>query len=485
MDGALTNGVSWLRPLTTPMLEIEWSGWGAGVRLLVRERRSEMVSALSRDWVEVRVSPGTVRFEAGAGGTAPLYLASVGGVVHGTWNLPDVCRQVRADDLLDRVVARVLARRPRYSSDTLFRDVVMLSERAVVNVTRSGVSVRYPSPAEHVLAPRRPRRGIDLVYAFGQLLDAAVRGAAPDDQRVGVELSGGADSMNVALSAVRSGLAVTCFGLLLDEADDDRIHGGQQRRRAAALSFLGTPDVAVRAAGHPPLAAGGIRAVGSPHDPCAAYYREAFDAMRDAAIGRVTVMLTGLGGDELLAARRERRSGSDPVVPWLGRRARLAMGDVDVNVAPVPVVPLSTLMSLALHNPAYHGVGIWPVSPMADAALVRFGEQLPAQWTEGKTLLRTRLRRAGLPAWVTHPRRPETFGPLMQVGLRRYGLRLGARMLRESVLVDCGFVDHRRLAEACEAAAASARIPSVLCDTICLEVGVRSLVGRPLRWSGD
>jgi asparagine synthase (glutamine-hydrolysing) len=107
--------------------------------------------------------------------------------------------------------------------------------------------------------------------------------------------------------------------------------------------------------------------------------------------------------------------------------------------------------------------------------LVRFGEQLPLPWRRRKRILRESLRRAGLAAEVVDPPLRETFSELMQVGLRQHGLPILKAMLSESVLVDLGYLDHAALAAAYEIAQAAARVPSVLCDALTLEVGLRSL----------
>lgn len=116
------------------------------------------------------------------------------------------------------------------------------------------------------------------------------------------------------------------------------------------------------------------------------------------------------------------------------------------------------------------------MSPLADPLIVRFGESLPVGWRGGKTLLRQRLRRAGLSDEVAEPAQPETFTGLMQAGLCHYGLPLLADMTAGSLLVDAGYVDRAALAAAYEHARSAAAVPSLLYDTIALEVGLRSLL---------
>jgi asparagine synthase (glutamine-hydrolysing) len=181
-----------------------------------------------------------------------------------------------------------------------------------------------------------------------------------------------------------------------------------------------------------------------------------------------------MGGDELMALRpSEDRSPrrQPPAVPWLGSRTLAARPEIEVNTAPVSPVPLATLVALAVRNPTYLREGIWPVSPLADPALVRFAESLPVSWRAGTALLKERLRRVGLPPEVVQPRRPENFLALMHSGLRRYGLPLARDMLRGSLLIDNGYVDGGAFSRALH----QAEIPDVLYDTVALEFGIRTL----------
>jgi asparagine synthase (glutamine-hydrolysing) len=494
-----TSGNSWLRPVPTPALNARLVCDHDGrVGLVVRERTSAKSAIKSVDhepvtvadvgvvvarahtsvgeYLTVELQPNRVRLSAGPFGTAPLYLARRGDVLHGSWHLPDLRTFIYTDELLDRAVARRLTRQARYSADTIFPGVQRLTERATATFTHSSLVVTYPQAAEHILQPRELRPGADVVDAFDNLLAEIVASTPAVSGPVGIELSGGADSANVALTlAARHNGAVTSFGLMVDGPIGD----AQQRRRQDMISRFGLRDTTVRASDHPPFTSTGVRGLGVPHDPTSAYYREAFDALRDAvAASGTSVICTGLGGDELCARHPEEyTSGPAPVElpPWLGPTTCTALDDVDMNLAPVAAITLPTLMALGTHNPTYLAAGIWPVSPLAHPTLVRFGEQLPLEWRVGKRVLRERLRRAGLAADIADPPQPETFSELMQLGLRRYGLPLLKDMTRESLLVDLGYLDHGALTRAYDDAMSAARIPSILCDAISLEVGLRSL----------
>jgi len=68
----------------------------------------------------------------------------------------------------------------------------------------------------------------------------------------------------------------------------------------------------------------------------------------------------------------------------------------------------------------------------------------------------------------------------MQLGLRRHGLDLARHMLSESLLIDAGYIDYTQFTAVYEAAVGAPRIPSLLCDAIALELGLRSLTAHPL-----
>jgi hypothetical protein len=498
-DDRWISGESWIKPVINPALEWQLVHDDQAACAVIRERRHSPVDSASRadaepmsilshleatdvpnvwagEFTRIDMRPGGLQITAGSSGTAPLYLTTIKGALIGSWNLPDLRPYIDHDKLLGRALARSLTRQHRYSSDTLFEGVKRLTERAVATFSESGLAIRYPEPAEHVLQARILRPRVDVIGAFHDLLTHVVTQTAALPGDVGIELSGGADSANVALvlSARRDDL-IRSYGLIMDGPSGE----SQRHRRSAMARKFGFRDQEISARDHPPFAIGGVRTLGAPHDPVAAHYREAFDALRDAASANQTlVMFTGLGGDEVnapLAKERVIPIRPPGLVPWLGPQARAALKDVNENLAPVAPIPLPTLMAFALHNPAYLQVGIWPVAPLADHQIVRFAEQLPLELRRGKALFRQRLRRAGFSADVADPPQPENFTELMQAGLRTFGLSLLRDMLRGSMLVDMGYLDHRALARAYEEALNSDRVPSLLCDVIKIEIGLRSL----------
>ncbi|WP_419996938.1 asparagine synthase-related protein [Streptomyces boninensis] len=469
--GTWTTGSSWIKPAAMPALVTEFNDAGAPyVHVLVRENKEH-----KPDHVSLTLAPDGVQITAGTFGTAPVYLVAAGEVLYGAWDLADLHPYLRTDRLVPRVVARTLTRQHRYTADTLFEGVYRLTERATASFDHAGLAVHYPEPAEHVLQPRALRSGVDPLDAFDALLTDVVRDVPTVRGRVGVELSGGADSANVALAVKAAGFPrVHSFGLLVG----GNLGAAQRERRIAIAEHCGFADTAIPALQQPPFVPGGVRAARRPHDPAGAFYQEAFDVLRDQAAAReCTVVFTGNGGDEINSchSRTHARLPEPPEVPWLGRRAVDVLPDVDAALAPMPVLPVPTLMGFAMHNPGYLRVGIWPVSPLVNPRIVRFMEQLPHEHKRGKAMFRQRLRRAGLPESVAAPAEPENFLMVMEAGLRMFGLPVLDDMLRESLLVDLGYVDPKALAQAKEDAMAAPVVPDLLCDVLALEVGLRTL----------
>lgn len=483
-----TCGSSWIEPLVNPMLESALSVGRSGTCVVtVRERDVagdpdlELTAADMRAWpgdhVTLELAQGRVTVHTGAMGTAPLDVAARNGVFAGSWNLADLRSWFDVANLNGPSVVRALLRHPVYSSATMFDGVHRVTERATATITSAGVQVAYPDPAEHILAARDLADDVDVVGAFEQVLAYVTQRLPDPDGAVAVELSGGADSANVLLTAAERHRVVHTIGIEVTS----RAGQEQRYRRRALVRHVGAVDEVVHALDHPPFDPS-IRK--RPHSPSTAYYREAFDAMRDRiAEASARVVYLGLGGDEVNAlhpGERPTASAADaygrlPAPPWLGPRAWGSLGDLEADAAPVSAVPLPTLDAFALHNPTYLDAGIWPVAPLAHPLVGRFTEQLPAEHRRGKHMFRERLARAGMPTRVTHPEEPETFLDLMEHGMRTNGLLALKQIRSESLLVEDGWINHAGLVDAIDRYESTGQGDPRLADLVTVELGLRSL----------
>jgi hypothetical protein len=484
-------GHSWIRPLDNPVLESDLVDRGSdGSLFTVRERDCggdtvrPLTVDLMRKWpgdhVTLEMRRDHLVVHAGSLGTAPLHVVSHGGVYAGSWNLADLRPWFDPVDLNGIAVVRALMRRPVYSSATTFVGIQRVTERATATITSSGVSVLHPEPAEHVLAARDLAEDVDAVAALDRVLEHVTRRLPIPSDAVAVELSGGADSANVLLSAAtvhgEVGGTLRTVGIEVP----GRTGRDQRERRRALAEHVGAIDTAVPGLDYLPFDPAVRKQA---HDPVTAYYREAFDAMRArAASAKARVVYLGLGGDEVNALHPHERPDDlgrpkehAPAPSWLGKRSVALLDDLEDGAAPVSAVPIPTLNAFALHNPTYLDAGIWPVAPLAHPLLGRFVEQLPMAHRQGKRLFRERLARAGLPRTVTYPSAPENFLDLMRLGMRSNGLAALEAMRNESLLADGGWIDHHGLKDAIDKYARTGRADPRLADLITLELGLRSL----------
>ncbi|WP_405642585.1 hypothetical protein [Streptomyces uncialis] len=244
--GRWVNGESWVEPANVSVLVMEINDDRTPcVRMRVKECTRD-----EADFVELAMEPGAARLSAGVFGTAPLYVMAGGGELHASWDLTALRPRLRIDHLVPRVVARTLTRQHRYTSETLFEGIHRLTERAAATFTGSGLRIRYPEPAEHILEPRTLRPGIDPVASFDELLTEVIRQTPMMTGCVGVELPGGADSGNVALAVKAARVPEAhSFGVLV--GGDTGIQ--QAERRGALVEHCGFHDTTVPAVRHPPF----------------------------------------------------------------------------------------------------------------------------------------------------------------------------------------------------------------------------------------
>jgi asparagine synthase (glutamine-hydrolysing) len=465
-EGAWRCGESVIDPVAHPALETVFASGEGGTRVVVRERcpgrdGRDHTDDWPGDFIAVELQPRRVRLHAGLHGVAPVYLACGGGTLHGSWDLAGLRGAVSGDRLVDREVARLLTMQFRYGRDILFAGAVRITERSAAVFTDDGLQTAYPAPALHGRA-RRLRESVkdaDVIAAYEQLLGTAVTARAYDPGSACVELSGGLDSANVAatLGALHSGQVTAAAMIILGEAGIQQV-----ARRAALIRILGLgSDVSVGFAGHLPLSPSGRRGSGLPVTPYEDPYDEAKAVLvRQLAELGVTTVFTGVGGDEMVARTTAEfphlplGAGLEPM-PWIGQRTLDAAEEAETGIAPAAVVNEMTLIAQACAAPAFLRAGIWPVHPLADPDLIRFGEWLPLAWRQHKRLHQARLEVAGCPSALLKPRLRENFTPVMREALRQHGLPLIARMLASgSLLIDTGYVNpdglaavHRRLAD--------------------------------------
>lgn len=499
-----SDGVSTIRPFAHPMLEHLAVTDGTSTFVAVRERAAgvlplapsgtlaqvdtatyrtmvDQVRTWDLDFLLVEVEPDSAfQVTAGTWSTAPVYLTDAGGRLRGSWSLPDLRDRFSLDTLDDAAVARVLTQQPRYTRKTMFRDVFELTERAHATYGSAGLRMHYPEPALRA-RPRPVRDGVDIIDSYERYLGDAVYERPFDPRATAVELSGGMDSTNVAATlADRHHARILAYALMIGGDAGEQ----QTRRRAEMLRHFGFDDMPVDMLALVPLNPDGDRALGDYVHPTAEPYFEAVGAMLRAARRRgARTVFTGDGGDELVSLRGAEwdavnkipgRHADNSTPAWLGPRT-LAVEDIDDDLAPPSVINEATLLGFALRSPQFLDAGLWPVSPLCQPRLIRFAEQLPVEWRDGKRICRERLARMGMSDDVVHPAKRENMRHVMVHALRTYGMPLLDRLTSDAITVDLGYVDGDALRSAHERMSNGAPIETKLFAVLSLELALRAL----------
>ncbi len=246
---------------------------------------------------------------------------------------------------------------------------------------------------------------------FLETLATSMQPFVEKPMRVLIEVSGGYDSTCVALAAKMLGTQASSYGL---------IHNGsvgrqQLRRRSELNALLGFSDLE-----HPSYLSGPLSGLASlearltPNDDnhrmsCA----NAIDAHAD---GPFDVVLTGVGGDELVMTGSFRRE------PW----------ELTGSICP------SGLVTAVARSDLFMRRGIWPKNPLIGQHVVDFCRSLPDVMRNFRMLNILTLARAGLSDGFIFPRYIEHYGPAMQSEASHFDYDAA---INESILLELGIKD--------------------------------------------
>ncbi|CAL9474049.1 hypothetical protein SUDANB121_02912 [Nocardiopsis dassonvillei] len=420
-----------------------------GVRTLTHAEYDQALDAVTGwpiDFVLVEAEPGLpVRVTAGPARTTPLYLASDDTTLVGSWDMADL--RGHATGINPKEAARLLIYRPRYSAETLYRGVHRLTERAVAHFGGS-LWITYPEPALH-LTPRELAPDADVLGAFIATMDTAMDRRPWAHDTTLFHLTGGFDSGTVATRAAERhpGRFPTATLLIGGPGREQQIRRRAEMRSRVAFA---EPDLVVDAMRHLPLSPDCPWVNGLVVDPTEEPLHRPFTEMaRTVAVSGARTVVTGLGGDEMVALTQEEEPHKGlgeitdaHLLPWIGPRVPGLLEFADDGIAPPALINSMTLLTLETTAPLLLRHGLWPVHPFADPDMVALGEQLPFAWRELKQLQRRRLAALGMSEDVVHPVERESFAEVIEVSLTTHAPKLFARMLTEgSPLLEEGLVD--------------------------------------------
>ncbi|MFJ1552729.1 hypothetical protein [Streptomyces mirabilis] len=478
IDGTLTStswewagdrwrsGSSWISPYDHPALET-WSAQDSQrVVFQIRERApgqllhspgtprpvsarayNEAVaeaSAWERAHHLIEITPNGITMSTGAHCPAPVYLTADRSTLRGHWDVTCLRNTMQHQRLDPIEIARLLALTGHYSTRTAWQGISLLTERSSAWFHDGELRVRMPEPARHDEA-RELAPNARVLDGYERLLDAVLADHHYVPEQTAIELSGGMDSSNVAMSlAARHGPLLLSGALIQEGAAGEQ----QTRRREAMIHHAGFRDTVLRAADYLPMdPQHAPRVPLGPHEEI--YIAGHSRLLATWKAEGVLWAAAGVGGDEMLSLPPEPHPLLAPAdVPrWLTPSTFEALRDQESGIPPAPPISDSTLRALACGAPMYLRAGLWPLYPLADPAMWRFGQWLPFSWRRNKHLARVRLQRLGFDLEVTHPPLRENFHDVLHQALSRFGPITILRMLDTgSPLIEGQFVDADELA---------------------------------------
>ncbi|WP_329521062.1 asparagine synthase [Spirillospora sp. NBC_01491] len=495
---------SQVTPYTHPMVEQAAATDGTRTAITVRERvpgraaapsapvrvtaaELDEITAAAKRWpvdhvlIEI-AAHRPVRVTAGAARSTSLFLAHQAGVLHGSWDLADL--RPFATGINPKEATRLLIYRPRYSTETAFKGIHRLTERATATFG-GDLFIGYPDPIVHA-EPRDLVDGADVLAAFLDGIDTALDARPLEVDATLCHLTGGLDSGSIGTRMARR------WPGLIDTATLIVIGAGRQqqiRRRAEFRDRVpfGPNDLCLDTRDLLMFGPDCARVRGelvSPYDePMHEHFTELNAQI--AALGAHTVV-TGLGGDEMVAvgsaesAQAAADKADDFDLLWLGPRARTAIEYGDDGIAPPAMAGGITLQAAETVAPPLLRAGLWPVHPFTDRALIELGDQLPFFWRELKQLQRRHLATFGLSHDACNPTERESFAELVQESLVVNGLPLLRRILRQgSPLIEAGLLDPdglKTMTDALEREAYQEEPHSKLVEVITLDLAVKAFL---------
>ena len=280
--------------------------------------------------------------------------------------------------------------------DTLDKDIYILPPNSKLDYSRGVVNIEQISrretiePSSPTLFPQLLTQHMDFILDEYQL------------ESVAIEASGGLDSSSLAVLSSRTGRPTELFAAEFESTYQKRQR--QKLDRLASFTKAQLSLVSYRPEQHAPLS----RFLGQEPVPIyefsELYYEILSDVANECAESRHSIILSGIGGDELFehqSIARELEEGSE----WkqsLQKRKPHHTSDYmrslredyirslpdTVTSHPHPL-PRSVYSANVTTNNIFIDRDIWPVAPLADAELYRYCQGLDLHFKANKNLLRS------------------------------------------------------------------------------------------------
>lgn len=350
-----------------------------------------------------------------------------------------------------------------YSSRTIFKNVKLLTERAKAIFKPTDWYIEYPEPAPKY-SPHFLTDSAQVTDTYREILSSSLKRwyFLKDSNLVGCELSGGLDSANVtAMAASIYDSPIATYGMILD----GEMGRQQQLRRKEYTEKFNTLDYTIDAAPiqNHPLFLQGSRLRQKLINPYEEPYSELLEAMLDIAkTNDHRVILTGIGGDELLLSDsfdvdryKENKKDKTSVFSnsffyttrFMHPLARILCEErlqARINF-PKTIVPESALNSARYRAPVFLSKGIWPLNPLFTPELVEFCHKLPLRWRAKRYLHRQLLKELGISEATVYPKIKENFSGVMDNAIKNTSQNLVKYLLRDSSLSEMNLIDESKI----------------------------------------
>jgi asparagine synthase (glutamine-hydrolysing) len=442
----------------------------------------------------------SISLQTGVWGTAPVYLTSTKESIAGNWDITKLYPFIKADCIDLAQVIYYLSGLEGYSSRTIFKNVKLLTERAKAVFEPTNWHIEYPEPAPEY-SPHFLMDDAEVTDIYREILSASLKrwSCHKNSDLVGCELSGGLDSANVtAVAASVCNSPIATYGMILD----GEMGKQQQLRRKELIEKFNTLDYTIDAAQiqNHPLFLDGSRMQNRLINP----YEETYSEMNQALINKEKannhkVILTGLGGDELLLPDsfeidKDKNTKKDKtiffsrtffLIPRIMHPLAFLICEEKINTKrdiPKAILPESALNAARHQAPVFLRNGIWPLNPLCTPELIEFCHKLPLRWRAKKYLHRQLLRELSISENTVTPEIKENFVDVMNNAITNTSQSLVKYLLKESYLSEMDLIDKQKANKEYDSVIAgiSSSNPGLFYWVSNLELTIRSIRGEKL-----
>ncbi|WP_074407132.1 asparagine synthase-related protein [Aquimarina megaterium] len=463
---AITNGTQYLFVVRERNAQIITKETKKSTLRIVCDNEFHEVTKNLRQWslhyISLLIDRNTITIHTGKWGVAPIYLVESNNKLLGHWNPKEHYKHLSSLTLDKELVSHYLITYYRpYSKKTIFPKMHRLTERSVAHWSGNDtLEITYPLSLEQPFA-RELKPDADVVGMFKEILNHSMKRWIHNDVKtISTELSSGLDSG--IISIIASSLTSTklqTYGLLVM----DEYKGAQISRRNEFIARFGYDDTSIHIEDFLPFSRNSYRITNAEMVPWEGCYHAAFNHLLSLAKqNKNDLLFTGFGGDELFFPYWDEMDNEDKKsymssahlqrneVPLFIKDGLYETYSDTVNSikrAPKSLMPDSSVEAVAYGSPVYLSNNIWPVSPYCTPELINFCRSLPFSWRKNRRLQREFLAQSGCSKKITHPKKPEDFGPVMFHALQQSKYQVN-KLFKNSYLADLGYIEPKKFINA-------------------------------------